>query len=117
MSANTEKFILSGSPGSNRPIPVAAIISLGDVVHTALVGPTLDEIWLYACNIGAADRTLTIEFGGAATGDKLVIVVGVGLGLVTVLPGIPLTGALVVTAFADVTNEVNLFGHVNRIVN
>lgn len=118
MSANTEKFILSGTPANGRPIRVVTIISLGDIVHTALVAPTLDEIWLYAVATGAADRALTIEFGGAAAGDLLPAMnIPLGQGLVTVLPGIPLTGGLIVRAFADVTNEINLFGFVNRIVN
>jgi hypothetical protein len=36
-------------------------------------------------------------------------------GLVSVIPGIPLTGSVVVRAFAATTNVISIAGYVNRI--
>ena len=111
------KELLSGTPASGRPLLINATTTLGDVVHTTLASPTLDEVWLYASNADSQDRTLTIEFGGAADPDDLIdaMTIGFGVGLVTVVPGLILTGTLVITAFAEVADQINIFGFVNRI--
>jgi hypothetical protein len=36
-------------------------------------------------------------------------------GLTLIIPGIPLTGGVVVRAFAGTTNVINITGYINRI--
>jgi len=111
------KEILSGST-NGRGIPVAAVATPGTLIHTAVAGATsIDEVWLFAVNNGAATRTLTIEFGGVADpGDHVEIQIPAQAGPYTVVPGVPLQNSLVARAFADAANEVTVFGYVNRIV-
>lgn len=111
------KQLLSGSPGNGRMIEVAAVASLGDIIHTAVnVANQLDELWLWATVPGAIDRELTLEFGGTtSTDDHIVAGLTAQQGLILVVPGLVLDGGVIVRAFADVTNNVNIAGFVNRI--
>lgn len=113
--ATFTKQLLSGST-SGVPILVVAVATLGDTIHTAHA-TALDEIWLYAQNADTVSRTLTIEFGGVSDPDDLVDAMTIlpNSGLVTVIPGIVLTGGLVITAFASAASQINIFGFVNRI--
>jgi hypothetical protein len=75
-------------------------------------------VWLYAVNNDAdgETRTLTIEFGGTSDPDNLIIVpIPCKAGPVLVVPGLPLRNALVVEAFADEANDVQVYGYVNRV--
>lgn len=101
-------------------IKVTGTATAGAVtVHTAIAGLTSrDEVWLYATNNNAtgATRTLTIEFGGVVSPDNLIITpIPPRVGPVLVLPGVPLRNALLVRAFADVIDDVQLYGFVNRV--
>jgi hypothetical protein len=59
---------------------------------------------------------LTIEWGEAtAPNGNIEVTVLPEAGLVTVIPGLLLTGSLVVKAFAGTTNVIVLHGFVNRI--
>jgi len=108
------KLNLSGST-NGRQIKVAATATLGTTIHTAHAS-ALDELWLFAVNTDSVERKLTIEFGGVSSPDDLLeITLPPECGLVTIVPGIPLTGAVVVTAFASAANVVNVSGFVNRI--
>lgn len=87
-------------------------------VHTAISGTTSrDEVWLWAQNNAAsATRTLTIEFGGTTDPDNLIIVpIPAKAGPVMVVPGFPLRNGLVIKAFADGANDVQVYGYVNRV--
>jgi hypothetical protein len=111
--------ILSGST-NGLAIKVTGTGTAGAVtVHTAVSGTTSrDEVWLYAVNNDAdgETRTLTIEFGGTSDPDNLIIVpIPCKAGPVLVVPGLPLRNALVVEAFADEANDVQLYGYVNRV--
>lgn len=106
---------LSGST-SGQGVVVAATATLGTTIHTAISGDVdFDEIHLFAVNISTTAVKLTIEWGGAATGQNIEVTIPGESGLVTVIPGLVLNGALVVTAFAGTTNVITLFGYVNRI--
>ena len=108
------KVVLSGST-SGADILVAATATAGTLIHTAHA-TALDEIWLFAQNNTTADVVLTIEFGGTTSPKDLVIqTIPTKSGLVNVIPGICLTGSLVVRAFAATTNVISLAGFVNRI--
>ncbi len=106
--------ILSGST-NGRPIPVVATTTPGTTIHTEGAGTT-DVIYLWAINTDTTDRKLTLEWGGqTAPGDLIEVTVPAEDGLHLVVPGLPLGGGLVVTAFAASASVVNIVGYVNRI--
>src|SRR3990167_7941053 len=103
--ASYAKIKLSGST-NGRNIKVAATATLGTTIHTAHA-TALDEIYLWACNTDSSDRKLTIEFGGVSSPDDLVeITIPAETGFIPVIPGLLVTGAVVVTAFAAAGNVV-----------
>lgn len=111
--------VLSGST-NGLAIKVTGISTAASVtVHTAIAGTTSrDEVWLYAQNNDAdgETRTLTIEFGGVTSPDNLIIVpIPCKVGPVLVLPGLPIRNGLLVKAFADEIDDVQLYGYVNRV--
>ena len=66
--ATYSKQLLSGTAANGRNVKVAATATAGTLIHTAVAGASdLDEVWLYACNTGAADVKLTIEYDGTET--------------------------------------------------
>jgi hypothetical protein len=112
--ATFTKVKLSGST-DGRGVKVVATASAGTTIHTA--DPTaLDEIWLYAYNSDSVDRLLTIQFGGTSTpDDDIKVTVPFKQGLLLVVPGLILTNAAVVKAYAAAANVITLQGFVNRI--
>ena len=111
------KQILSGST-SGRGIKITQTATAGDTIHTAHATAN-DELWIYAINDDTSAITLTIEFGGTTDPDDLVVKtidsVSTATGLVLVVPGLILSGSLVVKAFAGTADKITLFGYVNRI--
>jgi len=117
--ATFSKQILSGST-DGKAIKVAATASSGTTIHTAsTTTTTLDEVWLYAVNSSASDCKLTIQWGGTTSpDDDIEYTVKAENGLYLIVPGLILKGnatALVVRAFAAVTNVICISGYVNRI--
>ena len=114
--ATFTKAILSGST-SGKGVLVVQTATAGTLIHTAVAGASaLDEIWLYAVNTSSSSVKLTIEFGGAsAPADNIEVTVLPEAGLVTVLPGLLLNGALTVKAFAGTASVVTVHGFVNKI--
>jgi hypothetical protein len=112
--ASYSKVALSGaSNGLNNK--VAATSSAGDTVHTAHAS-ALDEVWLYACNTSTSDVKLSIEWGATSDDERLTeVTIGAEAGWVLVIPGLLLSGGLLVKAFAGTTNVINVNGYVNRI--
>lgn len=108
-----QKITLSGST-NGRPIKVAASATPGTTIHTA-DATAKDEIWLWATNTDAVDRSLTIEFGGTTSPDDHIRTIVPAGETVLVVPGIPLTASLVAKAFAAAANVVTVAGYVNRI--
>ena len=88
-------------------------------IHTAVSGTTsYDLVTLWAQNNDAdgETRTLTVEFGGTTDPDNLIIVpVPCKVGPVLICTRLPLRNALVVKAFADEANDVQLYGDVQRV--
>ena len=115
MAIPTKEF-LSGGTGDGRPIAVAAEASAGTIIHTAHA-TAKDESYIYACNIHTAAVLLTIEKGGTGTSDQLVFNIPAQSGLYIMTPGTPLSGGLVIRAFAEagMANKINIDGFVNRI--
>ena len=117
-SGDITKLVFSGST-NGRGIKIVPTATLGTLIHTAHA-TKLDEIWLWVENSHSAAVTLTIEFGGVTDpNDQIEILLpktatNENEGLIQVLPGLIITGSLVVRAFASVANVVKGFGFVNR---
>jgi len=86
---------------------------------------TIDEVWLYATNTSLAPVTLTLFYGGTATGSSTsapsYISIPPQSGLTLVIPGLILTGtatpsSTTIYASASVASVITISGYVNRIV-
>jgi hypothetical protein len=114
MATTFTKVILSGST-SGKQIKVAATATAGTTIHTAHA-TALDEIWLWAVNSSTTAVKLTVEWGEATAPDGNIEVTIPGeSGYLMVVPGLVLTGSLVVKAFAGTANVLLVNGYVNRI--
>ena len=114
--ATFTKVLLSGST-NGKAIKIAATATPGTLLHTAVAGAaSLDEVWLYAVNSGAAAVKLTIEWGEATAPDgNIELTIPGEDGLVLVVPGLLLQNELVVRAFAATGSVIVIHGYVNRI--
>lgn len=114
--AAVSKLKLSGST-NGRLIKVAATATAGTLLHTAVaITTTYDEVWLWAVNSDTVARKLTIEWGGVSAPDDLIEQVIPGeSGLFLVVPGLIVTGSVVVRAFCATANVVCCGGYVNQI--
>jgi hypothetical protein len=114
------KLPFSGAT-SGQPIAITATSGTGTTIHTTGTSSSdIDEIWLYANNIGATSTvTVTLQYGATASGSQIQFGVPAKSGLTLVLPGTILSGdgssGRVLQAFADTTNVINVVGYVNRI--
>jgi hypothetical protein len=110
--------LLSGSL-NGRPIPVAAIVTPGTLLHTAVAdAAAFDEIYLWVSNVTGTAATLTIQWGGVGDpADHLVKAISVpaNSGPVPIATGQVLTNGLVVRAFSATAGALNVTGFVNRI--
>ena len=112
--ATFSKVILSGST-SGKQIKVAATATAGTTIHTAHA-TSLDEIWLWAVNSSTTAVKITVEWGEATAPDGNIEVTIPGeSGYLMVVPGLVLTGSLVVKAFAGTANVILVNGYCNRI--
>ena len=107
------RISLSGST-DNQPIAITDTATLGEVIHSCHA-TSLDEIYLWACNVHAtAVGSLTIEMG-QATSKFTYFDIPANTGLFVVVPGIHMTNSQDVTVFADATGKFIVTGYVNRI--
>jgi len=114
MATTFTKVVLSGST-SGKQIKVAATATAGTTIHTAHA-TALDEIWLWAVNSSTTAVKITVEWGEATAPDGNIEVTIPGeSGYLMVVPGLVLTGSLVVKAFAGTANVLLVNGYVNRI--
>ena len=114
MATTFTKVVLSGST-SGKQIKVAATATAGTTIHTAHA-TSLDEIWLWAVNSSTTAVKITVEWGEATAPDGNIEVTIPGeSGYLMVVPGLVLTGSLVVKAFAGTANVLLVNGYVNRI--
>lgn len=113
---SVQKVQLSGST-NGRQISVDQTATAGTLVHTATAtAGVLDEVWLWATNTDPLLVGLTIELGGTTAPDDLIEVgVPAKTGLMLVVPGLPLSGGVVVRAFAGSADVLNISGFVNRL--
>jgi hypothetical protein len=110
--------LLSGST-DGRPIPVAAIVTPGTLVHTAVAGTSnFDELYVWANNPTGTNRTLTIEMGGVTDPGDLhpkQFRIPANSPPIPILTGQTLQNGVVIRAIADQAGGINLAGYVNRI--
>lgn len=109
--------VLSGST-NGLGVVISQTATAGNTIHTAISGTTSrDEIWMWAQNndVDGETRNLTIEFGGTAAGNLIIVPVPCKAGPVLVVPGFPLRNGLVVAAFADEASDVMVYGYVHRV--
>ena len=112
---------ISGTSSSGIPIAVAGTSSGSPTtIHTTQNSATaFDEIWLYATNTDSSARTLTIQYGGSATVNQIQQTIPANSGLTLILPGLILSGTgsagNTITAYASLTNVVNISGYINRV--
>lgn len=111
--ATITKIFLSGST-NGRPVKVVATATAGTTIHTAHATDK-DEVSLYATNTSGSDVVLTIEFGGVTSPDDLIKITVPANDIVLAVPGIPVSGGLLVRAWAGTANVINIAGYVNRI--
>ena len=112
-----QKRKLSSST-DGRGIKVAAIISPGTPVHTALSSVAAnewDEVFIDAVNTSATPVKLTVEWGGTESPDDFIeITIPAESGFTEVIPGHVLQNGASVRAFAAQANVIVLHGFVNR---
>jgi hypothetical protein len=109
------KRLLSGSTNGTG-ILLENTPTTPKLIHTVAASPTIDEVWIWAVNNTNSIQTATFFFGSVNTAkDKIVITLEPNEGLVTIVPGFPLTAGVTVNAFCGNINAVNVFGYVNRL--
>lgn len=108
------KEILNNASASGRGIKIA---NTSTTVHTAIAtADGFDECWIWAYNAHTSDVEITIEFGGTTDPDDIIVYnVPFDDGAHLVVPGLLLTGGLVLGAKGGTTNVISCFGYVNRI--
>ena len=115
MAATTITKVKLSASTNGRGVKVAATATAGTTIHTA-DATALDEIVTYVTNTSSTDCSLTFEFGGTTSPDDNMKFIVPANETIPCIPGIPLTGSVVVRAFAAVANVLIVFGFVNRIV-
>lgn len=117
--ATYSRQLLSGST-NGREIPVAATVTPGTLLHTAIAGTaSFDEVYLWASNVTAATATLTIEWGGVTDpGDHMVkqYSIAANSAPIPIATGQVMQNGLIVRAFSATASAINIVGYVNRIV-
>lgn len=111
--ATISKLVPSGST-NGRAVKIAATATAGTLFHTAHAS-ALDEVTMYLTNTDTVDREVTVEFGGVTSPDDLLKFTVPAKETILAVPGVPVTGSVVVRAFAAAANVINMFGYVNRI--
>ena len=111
--ATITKELLSGST-NGRPIKVTATATAGTTLHTAHA-TAKDEVTIYLTNTDSVDRVATIEFGGVTSPDDLLKFTVPAQDTILAVPGVSVTGSVVVRCFAAAANVINAIGYVNRI--
>lgn len=100
---------------NGRMIKVGATSTPGTELHTCHATDK-DEVYVWAVNSDTVDRKLTIELGGTTSPDDTIErTIPAESGLLLIVPGIRLTGSVVVRAFAATTNVILCAVNINRI--
>ena len=112
------KILLSGGGTDGKPFQSDG--TNNHTIHAASSTATdMDEVWLWACNVGAADVVTTVGWGRAGyTASNNIFTVTADTGLYLICPGLVLKGNAtaqkIVNVFADSASSINWVGYVNR---
>jgi len=128
-SSRGQKIALDGVDSNNGTIVVSANESANRIlIHETQNGSVnLEEIWLWGSNDSEDSETLYLEIGGVSSNnsggpivynDQTVYKIELPprVGVHKILPGLILSNSLRVTAYASSSNKINIWGHVNRII-
>ncbi len=99
---------------NGRGIKVAATATAGTTIHTTS-SADLDEITAYVCNTDTVERMITFEMGGTTSPDDHLTLIVPAFETALVVPGLILTGGVILRAFGSAANVLVVFGFVNRI--
>lgn len=114
MAAGDISLLIPSGSTNGRMVKVAATATAGTTLHTAHA-THIDEVYVWAVNNDTGNVLLTIELGGTSSPDDLInITLPPKEGLALIVPGIRLTGSVVVRAFASVANKVSCAVNINR---
>lgn len=112
MAETLSKELLSGGNANGGWLTITDTATLGETLHTAHA-TAIDEIWLWAWNESVDGVLLTIEWGAAT--EPMPIVIPPKEPPMLIIPGLPMTGSDVLSAFAATASVVTVHGYVNRI--
>lgn len=116
--ASFERLFLSNSQ-NGKPINIIATGSPGTLIHQTIVAITSqDEVYLWVSNNTSGAATLTVEWGGTTDPDDLLCKdtsIGANSAPAVVISGATINSALLIRAYSDTANALNILGYVNRI--
>lgn len=111
MAADAFALLSGGTNG--KGVKVVATATTGTTIHTAIAGTAdahLVTLWAQNNNASGQTRTLTLEWGNTSTDNNVITAIPARTGLTMIADRIPLQNGLLITAFADVANEVFIYG-------
>lgn len=113
--ATYSKELLSGSV-DGQGVVLSQSATPGNIIHTAITGSTgFDELWLYATNTSSTTQTISLEYGNTVSTGNISLDIAGDAGLVLLIPGLPINNGSIVRAFSSSTNDITVYGFVNRI--
>ena len=140
MATFSKQFFSSSVSGAFYGLPIEvmqtasypSIAEYGTQIHTPPAGSTeIDEIWLYATNVGTGAKTLVVQFGNSGSACEFIQEIPSRSGLTLIIPGLTMgkTGSLSspglpdgaqIAAYAGSTSDsaesdILITGYVNRI--
>jgi hypothetical protein len=115
--ATFTKKLLSGSTNGKQIKVVGTASGSATTIHTAVAGTgSFDEVWIYAYNGNGTAVVLTLLFGGTTEPDNQIrATLSPQSGRVLLCDGMLLQNGLVISAYCNVANEVEIDGFVNNI--
>lgn len=99
-------------------IKVVATATAGTNITTAVAWTTdwvYSEVWLRASNAHTAAVTITLEWGGVAVENQIILSIPSKTGMYLVAPWLILQNAKTVACFASVANVVSIHWFQNEI--
>lgn len=105
--------VIGGTNGRPKKI-TATVVGSADTLHT--VGTAKQEVYITAWNTDTVERKLTLLLGGTTNPDDyLPVYLPPEGGPITILEGHRFDGSIVIKAFAEVANKINVIVDVNEI--
>ena len=112
------KLPLSGSVNGKQILVTSTTSGSATQIHTAVAGASsMDEIYLYAYNEATSSVQLSILWGGTVEPNNVFRTsIPSKSGRTMLSDGMLLQNSLIISAYADAANFINIDGFVNRIV-